>query len=235
MMRQNQQAPILMMAEQTGGVASVNSNSWKAKLDELASDFSNFYSLGYRTSRSAVDRPHSVSVNVKRKGLRVRYRKSYLEKTPETTAAESVLASLFYPRDENPLGIHVSVGTQKPYDGDVFTVPVRVSVPIGKLGLLPSGDKYEGAFFVYVVARDAAEKQSDLAIQRQPVTVPAKDLTVAQTKDWHYDFTMTVGSGAQRIAFAVRDGNTGTTSYFQKNLFISLLPKEAPKAEKKGS
>jgi hypothetical protein len=65
--------------------------------------------------------------------------------------------------------------------------------------------------------------------------VPAKDLTVAQTKDWHYDFTMTVGSGAQRIAFAVRDGNTGTTSYFQKNLFISLLPKEAPKAEKKGS
>jgi len=235
MMRQNNQAPIQMMAEQTGGVASVNSNSWKAKLDELAADFSNFYSLGYRTSRSAVDRPHSVAVNVKRKGLKVRYRKSYLEKTPETTAAESVLASLFYPRDDNPLGIHVAVGTQKPYDRDNFSVPVRVSVPIGKLGLLPSGDKYEGAFFVYIVARDSAEKQSDLAIQRQPVTVPAKDLTVAQTKDWHYDFTMTVGSGAQRIAFAVRDANTGTTSYFQKNLFISLLPKEAPKAEKKGS
>jgi VWFA-related protein len=235
MMRQNTQGPLLTMAEETGGVASVNSNSWKAKLDELASDFSNFYSLGYRTSRSAVDRPHAVAVNVKRKGLRIRYRKSYLEKTPETQAAESVLASLFYPREDNPLGIHVSVGAQKPYDGEVFSVPVRVSVPIGKLGLLPAGDKYEGAFFVYVVARDAAEKQSDLAIQRQPVTVPAKDLTVAQTKDWHYDFTMTVGSGAQRIAFAVRDGNTGTTSYFQKNLFISLLPKEAPKAEKKGS
>jgi VWFA-related protein len=234
MMRQNTQAPLLTMAEQTGGVASINSNSWKAKLDELAADFSNFYSLGYRTSRSAVDRPHSVAVNVKRKGLRVRYRKSYLEKTPETQAAESVLASLFYARDDNPLGIHVSIGTQKPYDGEIFTVPVRVSVPIGKLGLLPAGDKYEGAFFVYIVARDSAEKQSDLAIQRQAVSVPAKDLTVAQTKDWHYDFTMQVGSGAQRIAFAVRDGNTGTTSYYQKNLFISILPtSSAP--EKKGS
>lgn len=232
MMRQNTQAPLLTMAEQTGGVASVNSNSWKAKLDELAADFSNFYSLGYRTSRSAVDRPHSVAVNVKRKGLRIRYRKSYLEKTPETSAAESVLASLFYPRDDNPLGMHVSVGTQKPYDGDVFSVPVRISVPIGKLGLLPTGDKYEGAFFVYVVARDSAEKQSDLAIQRQVVSVPAKDLTVAQSKDWHYDFTMTVGSGAQRVAFAVRDGNTGTTSYFQKNMFVSLLPSQPPKAEK---
>jgi len=182
-----------------------------------------------------VDRPHAVAVNVKRKGLHVRYRKSYLEKTPETQAAESVLASLFYPRDDNPLGIHVSVGAQKPYDNEVFSVPVRVSVPIGKLGLLPAGDKYEGAFFVYVVARDSAEKQSDLAIQRQAVTVPAKDLTVAQAKDWHYAFTMTVGSGAQRIAFAVRDGNTGTTSYFQKNLFITLLPSSPPKAEKKGS
>jgi VWFA-related protein len=131
MMRQNSQGPLLTMAEETGGVASVNSNSWKAKLDELASDFSNFYSLGYRTSRSAVDRPHAVAVNVKRKGMHVRYRKSYLEKTPETQAAESVLASLFYPRDDNPLGIHVSVGAQKPYDNEVFSVPVRVSVPIG--------------------------------------------------------------------------------------------------------
>lgn len=230
--RQNTQAPLQMLAEQTGGVAAVNTNNWKRNLDELAKDFSSFYSLGYRTSRSAVDRPHTIVVRVKRKGLNVRFRRTYLEKTPETQAAESVLASLFYPRDDNPLGVHVSIGTQKPYDAETFAVPVRVSVPIGKLGLLPAGDKYEGAFFVYVVARDADEKQSDLAIQRQVVSVPAKDLTAAQRKDFYYDFTMTVGTGAQRLAFAIRDGNTGTTSYYQKNIFISLLPKEAPKTDK---
>ena len=232
MMRQNMQAPLQMIAEQTGGVAAVNTNDWKKSLDELANDFSSFYSLGYRTSRSATDRPHSVSVNVKRKGLRVRFRRSFVEKTPETLAAEALLASLSYPRDDNPLAIHVSFGAQKPYDEQNFSIPVRISVPIGKLGLLPAGDKYEGAFFVYVLARDNDQKQSDMSIQRQVVSVPGKDLTKAQSKDWYYDFAMTVGPGAQRIAFAVRDGNTGTTSFFQKNMFISLLPKAAAKDEK---
>ncbi|MDQ2869204.1 MAG: VWA domain-containing protein [Acidobacteriota bacterium] len=232
LMRQNSQAPLQMLAEQTGGLASVNTNSWERSLNELAKDFSSFYSLGYRTSRSAVDRPHSLTVNVKRKGMRTRFRKSFLEKTPETLAAEAVQASLFYPRDDNPLGIHVTLGAQKPYNDENFAIPVRIAVPIGKLGLLPTGDRYEGTFFVYVIARDAAEKQSELAIQRQAVTVPAKDLTVAQAKDWFYDFTMTVGPGSQRIAFAVRDGSTGTTSYYQKNLFVSLLPKDTKKEEK---
>ncbi|MEO8191950.1 MAG: VWA domain-containing protein [Acidobacteriota bacterium] len=233
LMRQNSQAPLQMLAEQTGGMASINSNSWERSLNELAKDFSSFYSLGYRTSRSAVDRPHSITVNVKRKGMRARFRKTFLEKTPETLAAEAVQASLFYPRDDNPLGIHVTLGTQKPYNDENFAIPVRIAVPIGKLGLLPTGDRYEGAFFVYVIARDAAEKQSDLAIQRQAVVVPTKDLSAAQAKDWFYDFTMTVAPGSQRIAFAVRDGSTGATSYYQKNLFVSLLPKDAAKKDEK--
>lgn len=226
LLRQNTQAPLLLMAEQTGGMAAVNTNDWKRSLDELSSDFSNFYSIGYRSTRSAVDRPHSIEVRVKRKGMTVRARKGFLEKTIETKTAEGVVASLFYSRDDNPLGISVSVGAQRPYDRENFAVPVRIAVPIGKLGLVPTGDHYEATFFVYVVARDTAEKQSDLAVQRQVVTVPAKELDTAQRKDWYYDFTMTVGPGAQRIAFAVRDGISNQVSYSQKNLFISLLPKE---------
>ncbi|HEX5854438.1 MAG TPA: VWA domain-containing protein [Thermoanaerobaculia bacterium] len=225
-MRMNTQSPLRLMAEETGGVAAVNTNDWKKNLDELSKDFSNFYSIGYRSSRSAVDKPHSFEVRVKRKGLTVRSRKGFLEKTIETRTAESVLASLFYPRDDNPLAVSVSLGAQQPYDRENFSVPVRVSVPIGKLGLVPVGDHYEATFFVYVVARDSAEKQSELAVQRQVVTVPTKDLDKAQHKDWYYDFTMTVSPGAQRISFAVRDGISNLVSFYQKNLFVSLLPKE---------
>ncbi len=225
-MRINTQAPLKLMAEETGGVAAVNTNDWKKNLEELSKDFSNFYSIGYRSTRSAVDKPHSVEVRVKRKGLTVRSRKGFLEKTIETRTAESVVAGLFYPRDDNPLGISVSMGKQQPYDRENFSVPVRIAVPIGKLGLVPAGDHYEATFFVYVVARDSAEKQSDLAIQRQVVTVPTKDLDKAQRKDWYYDFKMTVSPGAQRLSFAVRDGISNLVSYYQKNLFVSLLPNE---------
>jgi VWFA-related protein len=226
LIRQNTQAPLLLMADQTGGMAAVNTNDWKKSLDELSKDFSNFYSIGYRTTRSAVDRPHSIEVRIKRKGLKVRTRKGFLEKTIETKTSESVLASLYYPRDDNPLGVSVSIGAQKPYDEENFAVPVRVAVPIGKLGLVPVGDHYEAVFFLYVVARDSGDKQSDLAIQRQVVKVPTKDLDTAQHKDWYYDFTMTVSPGAQRLAFAVRDEVSNQVSYYQKSLFVSLLPKE---------
>jgi hypothetical protein len=38
---------------------------------------------------------------------------------------------------------------------------------------------------------------------------------------------MTVGPGAQRLAFAVRDGVSNLITYYQKNVFISLLPAES--------
>ncbi|HEV8609424.1 MAG TPA: VWA domain-containing protein [Thermoanaerobaculia bacterium] len=228
-MRQNTQAPLLMLAEQTGGMAAINTNDWKSSLDELSKDFSNFYSIGYRSTRAASDRPHSVDVKVKRKGLRVRARKGLLDKSTETRTAEAVVASLHYPRSDNPLGVSVTLGEPRPYDNENYLLPVRVAVPVGKLGLVPSGDRYEGQFFVYFVVLDALGKQSDLQVQRQAVTVPVKDFTNAQRKDFYYDVQLLVVPGGQKLAVALRDGVSNLTSYLQKNVFVSVLPKETKK------
>ena len=229
-LRTNTQAPLQMMAEQTGGVAAINTNDWKANLDELAKDFSNFYSIGYRMTRSAVDKPHSLEVIVKRKGLKARARKGFLEKSVETRTAEAVLASLHYPREENPLGISVALGQSKPYDRNNYTIPVRITIPLAKLGLVPSGDRYQGNFIVYFVVLDVSGKQSDLAVQKQAVSVPVKDLQKAQSKDYYYDVSLIVVPGGQKLAVALRDGVTSQTSYVQKNFFVSVLPAEAKKA-----
>jgi len=229
LMRQNTQAPLQMLAEQTGGVAAVNTNDWKNSLDELSKDFSNFYSIGYRTARAAGDRPHTIEVRVKRKGLKVRSRKGLLEKSTETRTAESVVASLHYPRNDNPLAISLAVGEPRPYDQENYLLPVRIAIPVGKLGLVPSGDRYEGQFFVYFVVLDAAGKQSDLQVQRQAVSVPAKDFTDAQRKDYYYDVQLIVVPGGQKLAVALRDGVSNLTSYVQKAVFVSVLPKEAKK------
>jgi VWFA-related protein len=226
--RQNMQGPIRMLAEETGGLAAINTNDWKANLDQIASDFSNFYSLGYRSARGATDRPHKVEVTVKRKGLTVRTRSSFVEKSVETRTAEAVLASLHYARTDNPLGVTMSVGDAKPYDSENYLLPIRVAVPIGKLGLVPSGDVYEGQFFIYFVVLDVSGKQSDLQVQRQQVKVPQKDLATAQRKDFYYDASLIVVPGGQKIAVGVRDGVSNLTSYVQKNVFVSVLPKEKP-------
>jgi len=225
---QNLQGPIKMMAEETGGLYAVNTNDWKANLDEIASDFSNFYSLGYRAAKGAGDRGHKIEVTVKKKGMTVRTRTSFMEKSVETRTAEAVLASLRYSRTDNPLGVSVSVGEPKPYDSETYLLPVRVAIPIGKLGLIPSGDQYLGNFFIYFVVLDVSGKQSDLQIQRQEVKVPLKDLAIAQRKDFYYDASLIVVPGGQKVAFAVRDGVSNLVSYAQKSVFVSVLPKEKP-------
>ena len=229
-MRQNTQGPIQMMAEQTGGMAAINTNDWKRSLDELSRDFTSFYSLGYRSARSGVDKPHSIEVSVKRKGLRVRYRKSLLEKTPETRVAETVMSALDYTRDDNPLAMSVRVDPSEPYQQDTFILPVRIVLPIGKLGLLPSGDRYEGTYIVYIVVRDSKGDTSDLQVRKEGLSVPAKELSRAQTKDHPYELRLVVRSGAQRLSLAVRDLATNQVSYFQKNFFVSVLPPEKKKA-----
>lgn len=235
LMRTNTQAPLQMMAEETGGLAAINTNDWKSSLDDLAADFSNFYSLGFRSTKATVDKSHSIEVIVKRKGLNARARRGLLEKSVETRTAETVLASLHYPRTENPLGISVSMGEAKPYDRDNYLMPVRIAVPIGKLGLVPSGDRYEGSFSVYFVVLDASDKQSDLAVQRQKVEVPAADFQKAQGKDYYYDVSLICVPGGQKLAVALRDGVTNVTSYVQKSFFVSVLPPEKKTAAKSGA
>jgi hypothetical protein len=229
--RQNMQGPIKMMAESTGGLAAVNTNDWKASLDEVAADFSNFYSLGYRAARGAIDRPHKIDVQMTRKGLNVRFRQSFVEKSVETRTAEAVVASLSYPRTENPLQASLSVGQAKPYDRDNYSLPVRIALPIGRLGLVPSGDQYEGQFFVYFVVKDATGNQSDLQIQRQQIKIPSKDYPAAQKKDYYYDVTLVVVPGGQKLSVGVRDSVSNLTSYLQKNVFVSVLPTEKKPAD----
>jgi VWFA-related protein len=229
LMRQNTQAPLQMMAEQTGGVAAVNTNDWKNNLDELAKDFSDFYSIGYRSTKSAVDRPHRVEIVVKRKGLKARARKGFLEKTVETRTAEAVEASLYYPRDDNPLGISLTLGDTKPYDKENYLIPVLVSIPLARMALVPSGDVYQGNYFLYLKVLDVSGKSSDMQILKGSVTVPQKELDAAQKKNWSHELRLIVVPGGQKLSVGVRDGVSNLTSYVQKNIFVSVLPKEAGK------
>jgi VWFA-related protein len=239
LMRENMQGPIKLMAEMTGGKAAVNTNDWKSNLDELTKDFSNFYSIGYRSTRAAVDRPHSIEVTVKKKGLNVRSRQGFVEKTVETRTAEAVVAALNYSRDDNPLGIVLALGESSPYDGENFLMPARISIPIGKIGLVPTGDNYEGRLFIYFVVLDVSGKQSDLTLREQKIKVPLAKLKESQAKFLPYEVKMLVVPGGQKVSVAVRDGISNQVSYLQKNFFVSVLPKEQksapPKEEKKGN
>jgi hypothetical protein len=65
-----------------------------------------------------------------------------------------------------------------------------------------------------------------MQIMRGAVTVPAKDLKEAQKKDWGHPVQLIVVPGGQKVSIGVRDGISNLTSFLQKNLFVSVLPKQ---------
>jgi VWFA-related protein len=70
------------VAEETGGIAVVNTNDYRAGFQRIVEDNSRYYVLGYQSASTSKDRRfHPISVTLTRKdldGARVRARKGYL-------------------------------------------------------------------------------------------------------------------------------------------------------------
>jgi VWFA-related protein len=226
LLHQNYQQPLQTLAAETGGIAAINTNDPTRELNEIARDFSDFYSLGYRSTRGAVDRPHRIEVKVARSGARVRYRSGYMEKTIETRTAEAVTAALYYPREDNPLHFTLAVGNPKSYSTENYLVPVRMSIPIENVTMVPGADVYRGRLYVYFVVLDSDGKQSDLQIRPLEIKVPVKNYESAKKKTYGYDVQLIMIPGAQKLSVAVRDGVSNSISYAQKGVFVSVLPVE---------
>jgi VWFA-related protein len=119
------------LAENTDGLAMVNSNDLAGGFRRIVDDLSSYYLMGFYSSGKLDGKFHSLTVRVKRPGVQVRARRGYLAATPgavtaaaaardaakmpakadaETVAVESAVAPLAgYMRDE-PLRVQVAAG-----------------------------------------------------------------------------------------------------------------------------
>lgn len=221
--RQNMQSMLQVMAEETGGQYTINKNDVTVALKEIEKDYTSYYSLGYRSLRAGADRPHKVDVKLKKKGLTVRSRRSYVEKSLETRVSEAVVSALVFPREENPLSIGLHVGTPVPADRQNYFVPIVIRVPYARVTLLPEGQKLRGRVVFYFAVVDAQGKQSDLARQTAVIDIDASRSEAIAKRDFVYDVKLLMIPGGQRLSLAVRDDVTNTISYIQKSIFVSAL------------
>lgn len=224
--RNNLQSMLSLIAEETGGEAILNKNDVLVALKSIEKDYTSYYSIGYRSVRSGLDRPHKVEVKLKKKGFTVRSRRSYLEKGVETQVREAVTSALFFPRDDNPLAVGLEVGKAVPADRENFAVPVVIRIPYSRLAMLPEGSKVRGRVVFYFVVIDSAGKQSELTTQPVPIEMDAKKFEGLARKDFIYDVKLIMIPGGQKLSIAVRDDVTNTTSYLQKSVFVSAFSGE---------
>ncbi len=214
MTRSNYQDSLVYMADQTGGLAIVNTNDVAPGLKRIFDDFSTYYSLGYRLVPTGTDRLHRLEVRLKGyPEYRLNYTRTFIEKTLPTRIADRVMTGLTFPVEENPLGIAVLAGEAAPASGSRYTLPVEVRIPLASVALIPDGDGLSGYVMVYYAARDDDGKQSDL--QRLAHTIRVRPSEYEQARGQYYTVSasLLLEAGRYRVSVGLRDELTNQASF----------------------
>src|SRR6185295_15247997 len=217
----NLQSPLQFLAEKTGGVAILNTNSITPQLGRIANDLKTYYSLGYTPSHYGDGRYYQIEVKVKnRKDLTVRHREGYRDKSTDSRMSDGTLAALNFPFEDNPLGVTVEFGQPKPKEDGYFLVPVMVRIPIGKLVLVPREQTEEAKVRLFIAAMDSGGGTSDVQQAPVPISIPKAEVATAQGKQFVYSVTLLMRSGEQRVAVGVRDDVGAQASFVSRGVIV---------------
>jgi VWFA-related protein len=210
----NFQAPMQSLAHDTGGFALTNSNNVELPLDQLAQDFSSYYSIGINAPSDAGMRFHKVKIDVKRRGVVLRYRKGFQYLSLLDRLGHGVTAALTLNQEVNPLDARIVFGKATPQDGESTLVAVQVQIPIGQLTLVPVEKSYLGRVRVAVQVADA-EGRLSAPTWSEPLQlkIPATEVDHAKGQNMTYDVQLAMRPGDQKIAVGVVDMLSGTLSF----------------------
>ncbi|MGZ5431928.1 MAG: VWA domain-containing protein [Thermoanaerobaculia bacterium] len=203
-----------LMAEMTGGVASVQTNNFKLAFDRIQQDLESYYSLGYRAGTERVDRQRYLSVRMKNREYRVRNRQTFVEKSMFAEMSDRVVANLLYRVKDNELGILTRVGNPLPTEDGYYHVPVDILIPMQALTLLPQGEvEYVGGFDVYVVVGNKDNDMSDVARKSHQIRVPTAAFKELSGKFYTYTLELLMERGLNKISVGVVDQVSNTPGF----------------------
>jgi VWFA-related protein len=222
---QNTVDSMQLMADMTGGIASVQTNNFKLAFNNIQRDLDSYYSLGYRAANTErVDRQRALEVRLKnnpRNQYIVRARQSFVEKSTYAEMSDRVIANLLYSSKANDMHVLMRMARPIPTDDELFRVPVEVQIPMESITLLPQGEgQYVGGFDVYVVVGNKDGDMSDVARKTHQITIPKEDWEKTKGKYYTYTLDLLMEPGLNRVSIGVID-SISSVSGFAKDQIIA--------------
>ena len=210
----NQQEPLQYIAEKTGGRAILGVNDVTAGLNLFRQDLFSYYSLGYTISGSGTDRVHRLEVQLPdHPDYELSYRRSFVEKSLESTVQDRVFSGLTFDIDDNPMTVSVETGVVAPASEDRSILPIEIGFPLESIALVPEGEEYVGHVVVFVAVRDDRGRQSDLQRREHEIRVARDDLERRRSEGYVIELPLLMKSGSYRIVVGVMDRLTRQASY----------------------
>jgi VWFA-related protein len=126
------QSSLRTLAEATDGLAMVNSNDLTGGFKRVVDDLSSYYLLGYYATGKLDGKFHSITVRVKRPGVRVRARRGYLAAS-EADALRAVARANAAPSPTPAAAAEARAieAAVAPLEGFTRQLPVRVQAAAG--------------------------------------------------------------------------------------------------------
>jgi hypothetical protein len=218
----NLQAPLLLMAEHTGGKAIINTNRVADDLARVAHDFRTYYSIGYTPGHSGDGRFYRIEVKLVDgdRGWTVRHRQGYRDKPADAVMSDGVLAALNFPYSSNPLDLELSFDDGVRREDGHHLVPVNVRIPYRALTLVPRGDVYEANARLFLAAMDDRGWVSEVQETELPVQVPKDEIDETLKTDLVYTVSILLRSGEQKVAVGVRDEIAANNSFVTRSVYL---------------
>jgi VWFA-related protein len=212
--RQNYLDSLRFLADGTGGLAIIDANDVRTRIDRIEQDLYTYFSIGYPLVQSGSDKVHTVKVRLPdHPDYEVRYRRRIVEKSLTTRVREKVVSALRLDVNENPMEIQLTTGRAAPTSVDRWTLPLKVSFPVSSVALVPEGDDYVSRLVLFVAARDDEGGQSEVVQQNHEVRVPADSVERAQEHRFKIDVSLLMKEGSHNISVGLLDQVTRQSSY----------------------
>lgn len=217
----NIQAPLRLLADQTGGRAIYNSNDVGPGLEKVARDFRSFYSLGYSPSHNGTGRLYRIKIKVPgRKGVQIRHRENYRDKPHLDRMSDVARATLAYGFDQNPLEVLLRFGQATPHDQKTYVLPILVGIPLERIVLVPQDDLYEGRVKLYFGAIDEGGDMSEISEVDLPIHIPIDEIEDPTGKYFPYQTQLQIRDGGHRITVGLWDEVGGVSSFVSKPIQV---------------
>ncbi|MEL7059177.1 MAG: VWA domain-containing protein [Acidobacteriota bacterium] len=221
---ENLQSSLRLMARETGGQAILNRNDVTPALNDVASDFGSFYSLGISSTGIDAGSYHALEVELRDDCRRcsIRHREGYLSKSAATRMQETLRSVLLYTDGDNRLGVAARLGRPTPHTDDgLFVVPVDLEIPLRDLVLLPvAGGKAELRLELYVAA--AGDDGALSAVDTVPLglRIDARHVEAARGESFRHTHRLLLPAGRRKIGLAVFDTIGGERAVLTRALDV---------------
>ncbi|MCP4201347.1 MAG: VWA domain-containing protein [bacterium] len=151
------------LAKETGGEARINSQRMGA-LERVSDDVQSYYWLGFTPQRERDDASHEVEIQLRNPDFIARSRGSFLDSSREREVSMAVESTLLFGNAAAAGSVDVEVGTPVDAVKRRMEIPIKVSIPLDQVTILPIGDRFATELELRVAVQDEDGQQAPIPV-----------------------------------------------------------------------